>query len=99
MDRIKGMMDQLSELGDEQVTELQSAILSEFESVEKEDPTPQTVDAMTSLADMLDGVRNEIKRREAAVVELAKRATEAANRVYGQDGDKEEKLRTAALKG
>jgi len=92
VDRIKGMMDQLSELGDEQVTELQSAILSEFESVEKEDPTPQTVDAMTSLADMLDGVRNEVKRREAAVVELAKRATEAANRVYGQDGDKEENM-------
>ena len=92
MDRIKGMMDQLSELGDEQVSELQSAILSEFESVEKEDPTPQTVDAMTSLADMLDGVRNEVKRREAAVVELAKRATEAATRVYGQDADKEESM-------
>lgn len=95
MDRIKGMMDQLSEISDEQVSELQSAILSEFESVEKEDPTPQTVDAMTSLADMLDGVRNEIKRREAAVVELAKRATEAANRVYGQDGDKEENMDAA----
>jgi hypothetical protein len=92
VDRIKGMMDQLSELGDEQVSELQSAILSEFESVEKEDPTPQTVDAMTSLADMLDGVRNEVKRREAAVVELAKRATEAATRVYGQDADKEESM-------
>ncbi len=87
MDRIKSMMDQLSELGDEQVTELQSAIISEFEAVEKEDPTPQTVDAMTSLADMLDGVRNEIKRREAAVIELAQRAQEATNRVYGNDGD------------
>lgn len=95
MDRIKSMMDQLSEISDEQVSELQSAILSEFESVEKEDPTPQTVDAMTSLADMLDGVRNEVKRREAAVVELAKRATEAANRVYGQDGDKEENMDAA----
>ncbi len=86
------MMDQLSEISDEQVTELQSAILSEFESVEKEEATPQTVDAMTSLADMLDGVRNEVKRREAAVVELTKRATEAATRVYGQDGDKEENM-------
>lgn len=82
-------MDQLAELGDDKVVELQSAILSEFESVEKETPTPQTVDAMTSLADMLDGVRNEIKRREAAVQELAKRAAEAANRVYGEDGEKE----------
>jgi len=82
-------MDQLAELSDDKVVELQSAILSEFESVEKETPTPQTVDAMTSLADMLDGVRNEIKRREAAVQELAKRAAEAASRVYGEDGEKE----------
>ena len=90
MDRIKEQMDQLAELGDDQVVELQSSILKQFELVEKEDPTPQTVDAMTSLADMLDGVRNEVKRREAAAIELAQRATEAASRVYGQDGEKEE---------
>ena len=89
-------MDQLSELGDDQVTELQSEILSAFESVEKEDPTPQTVDAMTSLADMLDGVRNEVKRREAAAQELAQRASEAASRVHGQDGDTAEENMEAA---
>jgi hypothetical protein len=90
VDQIKEQMDQLAELGDDQVAELQSSILKQFELVEKEDPTPQTVDAMTSLADMLDGVRNEVKRREAAAIELAQRATEAASRVYGQDGEKEE---------
>ena len=89
-------MDQLAELGDDQVTELQSEILSAFESVEKEDPTPQTVDAMTSLADMLDGVRNEVKRREAAAQELAQRASEAATRVHGQDGETEEENMDAA---
>ena len=84
------MMDQLSDITDEQVSELQTSILSEFESVEKEDPTAQTVDAMTSLADMLDGVRNEIKRRETATAELAQKAAEAANRVYGkEDEDKD----------
>ena len=86
MDQIKEQMDQLAELGDDQVVELQSSILKQFELVEKEDPTPQTVDAMTSLADMLDGVRNEVKRREAAAIELAQRATEAASLFYGQDG-------------
>ena len=96
MDRIKEQMDQLAELGDDQVTELQSEILSAFESVEKEDPTPQTVDAMTSLADMLDGVRNEVKRREAAAQELAQRASEAASRVHGQDGETEEETMDAA---
>jgi len=78
-------MNQLSELDDAQVNELQSAIIAEFETVESEDPSSQTVDAMTSLADMLDGVRGELKQREAAVQELAQRAAEAANRVYGDD--------------
>ncbi len=85
MDRIKGMLDTLSELSDEQVVELQSVIVSEFETVEKEDPTPQTVDAMTSLADMLDTVRGEIKQREANAQELTARAAEATMRVKGED--------------
>ena len=57
MDRITEMLDQLSELDDAQVDELQNAIISEFETVETEEPSSQTVDAMTSLADMLDTVR------------------------------------------
>jgi chemotaxis protein histidine kinase CheA len=79
------MMDSLSELDDAQVAELQKSIISEFESVEGEEPTPQTVDAMTSLADMLDSVRSELKTREAAIQELAQRAAEAATRVRGAD--------------
>jgi hypothetical protein len=78
------MMDQLSELSDEQVTELQSAIVSEFETVESDDPTQQSVDAMTSLADMLDTVRTELRTREAVAAELASKAAEAASRVYGE---------------
>jgi len=79
------MLDQLSELDAEKLVELQSAIVSEFETVEKEDPSPQTVDAMTSLADMLDTVRGEISRREAQAQELAARAAEAAMRVKGDE--------------
>ena len=90
MDRIKEMMNQLAEMSDEQVTELQELIVSEFEMVEKEEVSSQTVDAMTSLADMLGAVRAESTQREAAIQELAQRAVEAANRVYG-DSDKEDK--------
>jgi len=79
------MLDSLTELGEEQLADLQTAIVNEFEMVEKEDPTPQTVDAMTSLADMLDTVRGEIKGRAAAAEELAARAAEAAMRVKGQE--------------
>jgi hypothetical protein len=91
MDQIKTMMDQLSDLDDSQVSELQSSIIKEFEAVEKEEPSLATVDAMTSLADMLDGVRNEVMRRETAAKELAQRAAEAANRVHGQDGEAADK--------
>ena len=83
------MFDQLAELGDDQVTELQNKIIKEFESVEKDDLTPQSVDAMSSLADMLGTVQGEFKRREAAVQELAQRAAEAASRVYGEDKEKD----------
>ncbi len=85
MDQIKTMIDQLSELSEDQLVELQTAIVNEFETVEKEDPTPQTVDAMTSLADMLDTVRGEIKGRAAAAEELTARAAEAAMRVKGEE--------------
>ena len=85
MDQIKLMIDQLSELSEEQLAELQTSIVNEFETVEKEDPTPQTVDAMTSLADMLDTVRGEIKGRAAAAEELTARAAEAAMRVKGEE--------------
>lgn len=85
MDQIKTMLDSLTELGEDQLADLQTAIVNEFETVEKEDPTPQTVDAMTSLADMLDTVRGEIKGRAAAAEELAARAAEAAMRVKGQE--------------
>jgi hypothetical protein len=84
------MMDSLSELDDAQVAELQKSIVSEFESVEGEEPTPQTVDAMTSLADMLDSVRTELKTRETAIQELAQRAAEAATRVHGADDEAKE---------
>jgi len=83
------MFDQLAELADDQVTELQNKIIKEFESVEKDDLTTQSVDAMSSLADMLGTVQGEFKRREAAVQELAQRAAEAASRVYGEDKEKD----------
>ena len=78
------MLDTITELTDEQVSELQADIMTEFETVEGSDPTPDSVDAMTQLADMLDVVRDEAKRREAVSQELAARASEAAMRVKGE---------------
>ena len=97
MDQIRNMMDQLSELSDEQIIELQTDIISEFEMVEGEEPTPQTVEAMTSLADMLDSVRSEVKNREVQAKELAQQATEAVARVHGEEASVEENIDEAAV--
>lgn len=85
MDHITSQLDQLSELTTDQVEELQNSIVSEFDTVEQETPTPATVDAMTSLADALDTVRGEVKRREVQAEELSARALEASTRVRGED--------------
>jgi hypothetical protein len=87
VDQIKLQLDKLSELSEEELAQLQTSIVSEFEAVEGQEPTPQTVDAMTSLADALDTVRGETTRREAEAQELAARAAEASARVNGADGE------------
>jgi chemotaxis protein histidine kinase CheA len=91
-DQIKTQLDTIAELGDEQVAELQADIVSQFEMVEGEDPTPETVDAMTSLADSLDIVRGELSRREAQAAELAAKAAEAVARVKGEADDAGEEM-------
>jgi hypothetical protein len=91
-DQIKTQLDGVGELSDEQVAELQTAIISEFEAVEGEDPTSETVDAMTTLADSLDIVRGELARREALAEQLAAQAAEATARVKGTDESTGEEL-------
>ena len=88
MDQIKSQVDNLAQLSEEAIAELQQAIVTEFDSVSSAEPTAESVDAMTTLADMLDTVKGEMKRREAANEELAARAAEAADRVKGsEDGN------------
>lgn len=91
VDRIKQQLDTIDALTDDQLVELQAEIVTEFETVEGQEPTTESVDAMTQLADMLDTVRGEAKRREALAQELATRAAEAAMRVKGEaEGEMEE---------
>ncbi len=91
-DQIKTQLDTIAELSDEQVAELQADVVSQFELVEGEDPTPETVDAMTSLADSLDMIRGELSRRESLAAELAAKAAEAVARVKGQADDAGEEM-------
>jgi hypothetical protein len=81
VDGIKEMLDRLSELDEGQLSDLESKIIGEFETVEKQEPTPQVVDSMTALADALDAVRGEQTSRVSAQKDLEQRAAEAAARV------------------
>ena len=91
-DQIKTQLDAISELSDDQVAELQNDIVQQFEAVEAEDPTTETVDAMQSLADSLDIVRGELSRREVMAAELAAKAAEATARVKGEADDEGEEM-------
>lgn len=91
-DQIKTQLDTITELNEEQLVELQSEIVSQFDMVEGEDPTPESVDAMTLLADSLDTVRGELSNREAMAAELATRAAEATARVKGTAEDEGEEM-------
>lgn len=84
MDRIKEMLDRLSELDEGQMADLESSILSEFETVEKQEPSADVVAAMTALADALDSVRTEQASRSAAASELAAKAAELSSRIHGE---------------
>jgi hypothetical protein len=89
MDHIQSQLDKLAELTDEQIVELRDNIVSEFETVSTGDVTPQSVDAMTTLADMHDSVHEEVARREVQAAELATRAAEASARVKGEQTSEE----------
>lgn len=87
MDNIKSQLDRLDELSEEEILALETTITSEFESLTEADLTPQSVDTMDELANMLDSVRGEVSRREAQLEELAARAAQASARVSGAEED------------
>lgn len=89
MDRITEQLSQLQELADEQLSELENSAMTEFENVEKQDLTPQNVDAMEQLANAVEAVRAEKARRVAEFEALTQKAAEAASRVKTADEDPE----------
>lgn len=83
MDRIQELLSGLADLADANVAELEGLILSEFDAAESEEPTSETVERMVSLADALDEVRGEVRRRNELAQALSEKAAAAAQRVRG----------------
>jgi hypothetical protein len=83
MDQIRAMLNRLPELSDDELTTLEGQIISEFETVEKNDPTQETIAAMSELADAVDAVRAETSGRAQSAAEMVKTHEELASRVRG----------------
>jgi len=91
MDEIKSSLDRLQSLNEQEMSDLEAKILSEYETISSQEHTPESVDSMFALADSLEAVRNEQANRVAATKELQSRAAEAAARITGtqEDGSEE----------
>lgn len=83
-DKITELLDRIGELSGEELDELESSVLSDFESVEGQDPTRETVDQMTGLADAAEAVRGEKAKRATEAAQLASERDAATARVRGQ---------------
>lgn len=83
MDRIADMLGRLGELDPTELDELENSVLSEFDSVEKQDPTRDIVDRMNQLADAAEAIRGERTRRDEEAAELSSARDAATARVRG----------------
>lgn len=83
MDQIRSALERLAELSGEELDKLLDDIVTEFESVDTQELSPQVVDSMTELATALDTVKQEKSRREEELAELSRRRDEAAAAIKG----------------
>jgi len=82
MEQITEKLERLTELTDAELAELETAVLAEFETVEKQDLTQQTVEAMNRLADALDQVRAESTTRAETAAQLSAQHKQLTERVH-----------------
>lgn len=90
MDQIKEMLDRLGDLSSEELDSLESAILGEFDALEKIEPEnlqSADVETMTSLADSADALRAERTRRDEASAALSAAREAAVSKVRGPSED------------
>jgi hypothetical protein len=81
VDQIRESLDKISELSDEELDALESSVVSEFKTVQSQDPTREVVTQMIQLADAADALRGERSKREVESQELVKAAADAVARM------------------
>lgn len=85
MDRITEQLSQLQELSNEELAELEEAILNEFSTTEQQELSSQMSAQLTQLADAVEAVRSEQARRATEAQALQAQVAEAAARVKGPE--------------
>lgn len=83
-DELKQLLDKLKELSSEELAQLESDLLSEFDDVRKEGSTPEIVAVLSEIADATDTVRAEVTERETAAAEAEAQVVELEKRIKGE---------------
>ena len=89
MDRITEQLSQLQELSNDELSELEEAVVNEFNVAESQELTSQSVAQLSQLADAVEAVRAEQARRATEAQALMEAAAEAAARVKGSESASE----------
>jgi hypothetical protein len=90
VDQIRESLDKISDLSDDELDALENSVVSEFKTVQSQDPTREVVTNMIALADAADAVRSERETRSAESAKLAQAAADAVARMSkdtDDDGD------------
>jgi hypothetical protein len=90
MDRINELLENLTTLSDEELTELRSAISDEFGRLDGEATTVENVALMNKLADAGDQVMAESANREAAQQQAEADKESARQRIAALNGETED---------
>jgi hypothetical protein len=81
VDQIRESLDKISDLSDDELDALENSVVSEFKTVQSQDPTREVVTNMIQLADAADAVRSERETRSAESAKLAEAAADAVARM------------------
>ena len=92
-DVLNSKLENISELGAEELSALKDEIVSKFQELDSQDRTRESVEAMTTLADAMTALKDEEGRRAVEAEELEALAQKASDVIGGssdEDAETEE---------
>lgn len=87
---LNSKLENISELGAEELSALKDEIVSKFEGLNSQDRTRESVEAMTTLADAMTALKDEESRRAVEAEELEALAQQASEIIDGSSAEDDE---------